>query len=838
MSNEGAPSGRSASAGKPPRQGRDRFTAVLAALSLLGAGLALARGAVHGAALHSDSINYLGVARNLLSGLGFLNYDGSTYTLWPPLYPSLLAVSTLGLFDPLTVAAPLNAAAFGATIFVTGRYLRRRLRSPIAPFLVLWASLVLALSLPLGELAWWVLSGPVFVLLTVLALIQADRYLAEGGRGPLVWCCLLSALAWQARYIGIAVPAAVSLLLLLFDRRTKGFARVRRSALFFGAAAAPMALWFARNYSIVGGLTWNRIPVDYGYGEERSLELSPESLINRVPVDYELGGLLGDLVSGIAAWARFDLGDGLLLAAAAALPAAAFFVGGRAGAGTGPPRALRARPTAVFATFVVVYAVGLLGALVSGNTWHGVQTRFLAPLYAPLVIAFATALDRFLVRRRSRRPSRGESALGRVWPLWGRLGARAPTGLEVGAAVALSLWAAGQIAPNAEAVGRAAAPDLVLDAGYNAEPWKSSETVRYLRENEIPEVIHSNLPVLTYHHTWRRAASRSLRRSGAIGSIVAARNPRTPETQLRSWMAHAVEGAFVVWFRAYANRAFDYGPPQMRVTAGFEPVAELSDGVIFRVNREYRPAGNRYRGAWDAAASGAFGEPVAEEVFDLFLDEGRLIYAKQPCAAEEVRPRFLFHFARADPEGPPGLARESVFENRDFDFPEYGLRFGDRCLAIVPLPDDELVRLRTGQWLPGEPPSWQVSIRLDRERYRAELDAVSSGARGEPAARSEFDLYLHRGALTYLKAPCAREEVETPFFLHLYARYEEDLPPGSARLGFENRDFHFGAEGLVLDGKCVATVRLPAYPVGRLRTGQWSPDEGELWAVEVTPPPR
>ena len=35
-----------------------------------------------------------------------------------------------------------------------------------------------------------------------------------------------------------------------------------------------------------------------------------------------------------------------------------------------------------------------------------------------------------------------------------------------------------------------------------------------------------------------------------------------------------------------------------------------------------------------------------------------------------------------------------------------------------------------------------------------------------------------------------------------------------------------------------ATVRLPAYPVGRLRTGQWSPDEGELWAVEVTPPPR
>ena len=812
---EGASSGRPESAAKPRRPARDRFTGVLAALSLLGAGLALARGAAHGAALHSDSINYLAVARNLLSGIGFLNFDASPYTLWPPLYPSLLAVSTLGLFDPLTVAAPLNAAAFGATIFVTGRYLRRRLRSPIAPFLVLWVAFVLALSLPLGDLAWWILAGPVFVLLTVLALIQADRYLDEGGRGALVRCCLFAALAWQARYIGIAVPAAVSLL-LLFDRRTKGFARVRRSALFFAAAAAPMAAWFARNYSIVGRLTRNRHPVDYAPGE-----------------------LLGDLVSGLASWGRFDIGDGPLLAAAALLPAAALFIGSRPGAGTRSPGTPGAGPTAVFAAFPLVYLLALFGALLSGNTHHGVQARFLAPLYAPLVILFAAALDRFLLRRRSRRRSPDGGARARAWPLWGRLGERAPTRLEIGAAAALSLWAAGQIAPNAEALGRAAAPDLVLDDGYNAEPWKSSETARYLRENEVPDFIHSNLPLLTYHHTWRRAASESLPRSRQIGRIVAAPDPRPPEQQILPWMAwQAREGALVVWFRTYANRAFDYGPPQMSVMDGFEPVAELSDGVIFRVNREYRPGANPYRDAWDAAASGSLGEPVAEAGFDLFLDEERLLYAKQPCAAEDVRPRFLFHFARADPEGPPGLARDSVFENRDFDFPEYGLRFGDRCLAIVPLPDGELVRLRTGQWLPGEVPLWQVSFRLDRERYRAELEAVSSGARGEPAARSEFDLYFDRGSLTYLKAPCAPDDVEAPFFLHLYARREEDLPPASAGLDFENRDFRFGPEGLILDGKCVATVRLPAYPIGRIRTGQWRRDEGELWVVEVAPPER
>ena len=103
---------------------RLNVTLPLAAAAALGAVLVLARQAPNGAGLHWDSVIYVTVARNLLSGVGFSDYTGYPYVYWPPLYPLLLAVASLDLLDPLDVAGPLNAALFGLTIFVVGQYLR------------------------------------------------------------------------------------------------------------------------------------------------------------------------------------------------------------------------------------------------------------------------------------------------------------------------------------------------------------------------------------------------------------------------------------------------------------------------------------------------------------------------------------------------------------------------------------------------------------------------------------------------------------------------------------------------------------------------------------------
>ena len=63
----------------------------------------------YGSALTSDSIGYIGLARNLIEGIGFLNYNGEYFVYQPPLYSMLLAL--IGKFignDPLQLADRLS----------------------------------------------------------------------------------------------------------------------------------------------------------------------------------------------------------------------------------------------------------------------------------------------------------------------------------------------------------------------------------------------------------------------------------------------------------------------------------------------------------------------------------------------------------------------------------------------------------------------------------------------------------------------------------------------------------------------------------------------------------
>ena len=135
---------------------------------------------------------------HLLAGHGFVNVIGHNdpYTTYAPLYPMALAAAGFGLFDPYAVAAPLNAALLGLTVLVMGQYFRRRLKSP---FLLVWASAAVALSIPLIWAASFALSASLFILLTSLALIQCDKYLEKGQTSALI----LTAIFFR---IGLANP--------------------------------------------------------------------------------------------------------------------------------------------------------------------------------------------------------------------------------------------------------------------------------------------------------------------------------------------------------------------------------------------------------------------------------------------------------------------------------------------------------------------------------------------------------------------------------------------------------------------------------------------------------
>lgn len=245
-----------------------------------------------------------------------------------------------------------------------------------------------------------------------------------------------------------------------------------------------------------------------------------------------------------------------------------------------------------------------------------------------------------------------------------------------------------------------------------------------------------------------------------------------------------------------------------------------------------------YRSAYDAIAAGEWGGAVLRSTFDLYVREGTIAYVKEPCSREEIEARFLLHFFAADPEDLPAERRRYGFENRDFEFGRYGRVLDGKCVALVPLPDYDLTRVRTGQWTSGNDSLWRGALRLDRDRFRGRVESayrsLASGARGEPSARSEFDLWRDGTELLYLREPCSEERVEPRFFLHVYRPVETVSSAEPGPDDFENRDFDFAEHGLVEDGRCLALVPLPA-EVGRIRTGQWAGEDS--WSVEIPAPP-
>ena len=190
--------GRPAGAERLARLRPDRFTLFLIATAAIGAGLVLAREAAWGVSLSWDSVQYVATARNLLEHplefiqMGGEHQDENVYRFWPPLYPVLLAAGSFGVFDPLDVAGPLNAVAFGLTVLVAGRWLRRNVRSR---FLLVWGCLALMLAAPVAGIAAWAMSEAAFILFALLALFRAEAHLREGKRPALAQAAAFTALA-------------------------------------------------------------------------------------------------------------------------------------------------------------------------------------------------------------------------------------------------------------------------------------------------------------------------------------------------------------------------------------------------------------------------------------------------------------------------------------------------------------------------------------------------------------------------------------------------------------------------------------------------------------------
>ena len=114
-----------------------------------------------------------------------------------------------------------------------------------------------------------------------------------------------------------------------------------------------------------------------------------------------------------------------------------------------------------------------------------------------------------------------------------------------------------------------------------------------------------------------------------------------------------------------------------------------------------------------------------------------------------------------------------------------------------------------------------------------EEEAYRSIVAGKPVVRSSFDVYLIENELIYTKEPCARADIEPIFFVHIIPADANDLPAVRKQYGFDNLDFSFDwLTGTRFGGKCLLTRPLPDYEITSIRTGQFIPEEGQIWKAE------
>jgi len=454
-----------------PRPLSNRVVWPLAALSAL----AVLISNVSGIAIGDDGVGYRATADSLLDGRGLQYFLEHPLTVWPPLWPSLMAlVAKVTPLDTVGAAVLLNIVVTVAAVLLAHRLLHRCLDDDR---LVVAGTAVVALggsTIGFGHLLMTDFAFSVVVVALALVLLQfRDRRQI----GLLVAAAALVWLGFFLRYAALYLIPLGGLWLLLLNPagddgprderavpatglfgRSSAAARLVTAATFGVVAILAPIGWMLRNRSLDGTYTGPRYPSERGI------------VGNASDILATLGKFL---LPGVAngrdkIWAVVGLAVVLI---ALVLGVRILLATRRPGEST-VTRTLRliGGPTGLMILLGIGYLTYMLYVR-STTALNRLDLRLLEPAYLPLMVCGLRLMDRV-------------GALGASWPARGVVVAR--------------IWAGANIAAGLVALVAFAAGNPYFDGNYD------SDTFEQVRHNPalaaIPDGCHvlSNLPNALY----------------------------------------------------------------------------------------------------------------------------------------------------------------------------------------------------------------------------------------------------------------------------------------------------------------------------------------------------
>jgi len=500
----------------------------LGLLALVGAGFVLVSTHRYGVVIWPDSVFYISTARNLNMGAGFISFDGEPLTLWPPLYPALLAfVSRIFGTDPLVIASLLNALIFGFIVYLAGTVLFRYLSS--SPILAIEGTLAFLFAIPLYTVAVIAYTEPLFILLVLLSFLFLGSYLSKAGTTSLVLLSVSVSLAFLTRYTGIVLLPWAAVFIFFFNREALK-KRIAHLIWFALITSLPMGIWLIRNYIVTHSL------------------FGPRSW----PV-YSFNQILSFGSKNILGWyLPITIASHLWIL----LPVCAVVVFMMAFSLKGGWHTLKVTPMQDNPTVLFSIACGLLIILYAGfvvisatiNYVSVFESRIWAPIFVPLtflILVFVCEagqqFGKYINKRTVNSILIGVVAIGLIYPLISTMSSAA----------------------NLVAYGD----------GLGGEGWMSSETIQYIQKNPSECTYYSNGPDVIYFLDHINAKWVPSRGDGIV-DITSQKGIWPHETRV-----------CLVWFDNI-DRTSLFRPDELLPITNLEQVIKLGDGVIYIVTRK------------------------------------------------------------------------------------------------------------------------------------------------------------------------------------------------------------------------------------------------------------
>jgi len=474
-----------------------------------------------GIGLTPDSVTYVNGARGIADGRGYTDAFDSAIGLFPPGYSAVLALGEWLGIGVLDAARWLGALAFGFTVFLSWVLLGRHVRSP---GIRAAATILVGCSAVLLEIYSKLLSEHLFVPVVLLFILVGEEILERPRAYG--WLAAAVALAWAGfylRYAGLVLILVGGLVIVIAGRSGGRVVAVLRAGGFAVASVSVPAVWMMRNQDANGDPLGPRA------------ESSVTVLGNLRRVADEVGEWIATRLVPSA------LHLVVLGVVVVALVAIVFWLWRRE---TPMPSDWRSLvPTTLMIIVYVVYLV----ASATIVAFAAIDTRFMIPVYVPLIVLGAWGFERIRDLLPTSRLRTIATVLGVVW------------------IVANGVWFAGR------AVGYARNGA----GGYATERFQDSRILREVDRLDLAPLTYSNDPFAI-----------SVLLDEDVRLSVAARyfNSQSETTQLPRFLETiaCAGNAQLIWFEPNM-RTYLYTPAELQRDLILDPIAERDDGVVYDV---------------------------------------------------------------------------------------------------------------------------------------------------------------------------------------------------------------------------------------------------------------